>query len=131
MATNRNEAEEDDRAGEESEGSTFLMHDRTTVPTKTEDGGSSMNGMPTNSDRTRPDAFLLYSDDARRMRAILGMENANDGQDAGVDVTAEGGEGGDQQGQGEHQGTIRKTRLSFEVHDSLFIEMLLNTTDQE
>jgi hypothetical protein len=99
---------------EEAEQITFVL-----VKTKTEDGGSPV--APSTS--TGRDSFSRYSNDAVRMRHLLGLEDAQaanedirDHLDAGV--------------QADNDNTSRKTRLSFELHDSAFYEEWFRMLDQ-
>ncbi len=62
---------------------------------------------------TNADAFLFYSDDEVRMRAL------SDGR-VGANVNQESTE---------TEGIIRKTRISFELHPSVFFEDLLLAED--
>eukprot|EP00984_Skeletonema_dohrnii_P026609 scaffold15958_cov72-Skeletonema_dohrnii-CCMP3373.AAC.2 len=61
------------------------------------------------------DAFLLYSDDEVRMRTLSGGMVGADQESTSTETEGEG-EGGTRK---------RKTRLSFELHPSVFIENLL------
>lgn len=61
--------------------------ERILVPTKTEDGGGHRRAMAaadTSAAGARPDAFMRYSNDAARMRAILGMDGEDDSVDDGA-----------------------------------------------
>jgi hypothetical protein len=99
---------------EEAEQITFVL-----VKTKTEDGGSPV--APSTSKGR--DAFSHYSNDDVRMRHLLGLEDAEaanedirDHLDAGV--------------QADKGSTSRKTRLSFELHDSAFYDEWFRMLDQ-
>ena len=108
------EGQDDIAQEEEAEQITFVL-----VKTKTEDGGSPV--APSTS--TGRDSFSRYSNDAVRMRHLLGLEDAQaanedirDHLDAGV--------------QADNDNTSRKTRLSFELHDSAFYEEWFRMLDQ-
>ena len=81
------------------------------VKTKMEDGGSQA----ASSTRNGRDAFLRYSNDAVRMRHLLGHDE-EDAAAANEDIRDH------QEGADAEQATKRKTRLSFELHDSAFYE---------
>ena len=83
------------------------------VKTKTEDGGSQVASSSTRYGR---DAFLHYSNDTIRMRHLLG----HDEEDAAAAAANEDIQ--DHQEGAEVEATKRKTRISFELHDSAFYE---------
>ena len=78
------------------------------VKTKTRDGGSQVSSSTRRNGR---DSFLHYSNDAVRMRHLLGLEAEEPAVNGG---DAQGHEAG-----GDAEATTRKTRISFELHDSL------------
>ena len=104
--------------------------DKISVPTKTEDGGSS-NGQ---ADRIRSDAFSTYSDDNTRMLTLLGLDpNANPNEGEQVDWRQLTGFRGlrrrnneDEAGNGT---TPRRTRLSYELHPDVFWNMWFGDLD--
>ena len=79
------------------------------VKTKTEDGGSQVA-----STTNGWDAFLHYSNDTVRMRHLLGLEE-EDAAAANEDIR-------DHQERADVEATKRKSRISFELHDSAFYE---------
>jgi len=79
-----------------------------TVPTKTEDGGSLK---ATNA--TGRDAFMIYSNDNARSAAMLDQSADAGKEGRGVDPEV-------------NRPTVRKTRLSFELHPD---EFLLDMTE--
>ena len=82
------------------------------VPVPTFRNGSSLNsflqeaGFESEQQGDKVDAFLLYSNDEVRMRAISGGVLGADQESTSAESN-------------------RKTRLSFELHPSVFIEDLL------
>ena len=108
------------------------------VPTKTQDGGQVSSTQ---------DAFMLHSDDNMKMMTILGLHDGEDGQLDDNDMIEEfnqwcqGGRArrrrrdGDDESDGQDNANDngkepslpeRKTRISFEVHDSVFMFMFFN-----
>eukprot|EP00984_Skeletonema_dohrnii_P015460 scaffold6692_cov148-Skeletonema_dohrnii-CCMP3373.AAC.2 len=129
----------DGAAEDEDESSNMII-----VPTKTEDGGSTITnqvrayinnnnqnqGQETTS--TRPDAFQMYSDNDTRMLRLLGIEpagNPNEGEGEREDwrqLTGFTGIGEERRrSNGNDEGTPRRTRLSFELHLNAFENMLV------
>ena len=124
-----NEAREQDGT-QPPQGHTSVM---LRVATKTHDGGQVSSTQ---------DAFMLYSDDITRMMTILGLHDRGDGQ-VDNDVVEEFnqwrqddhvrrriGEDGDDESDGqdsandngnEPSSPERKTRISFELHDSVYM----------
>ena len=92
------------------------------VKTKTEDGGSPV---ASSTGRKVRDAFLQYSNNTVRMRHLLGLEEAEqanqDNQEDHLDAGVLADKGN----------TSRKTRLSFELHDSAFYEEWFGMPRQE
>ena len=82
------------------------------------------------------DAFAFYSNDFRRMKALLGKEEDSQEALAAVNDSIHGTNDGRRnvrrRGTGTRpiqEGVTRKTRISFEVHPSLIIEDLLFAED--
>ena len=109
------------------------------VPTKTEDGGSTIQeqeqagidqGQGQETTSSTSDAFSTYSDDDTRMLTLLGLDpNSNPNEDEQVDWRQLTGFRGlrrrnneDEAGNGT---TPRRTRLSYELHPDVFWNMLL------
>ena len=90
------------------------------VTTKTQDGGQVSSAQ---------DAFMLYSDDNTRMMEILGLRDDATEQ---IDLNHLGEAGDDESdrqdnangNRNEPASTERKTRISFEVHGSVFVSDL-------
>lgn len=109
------------------------------IPTKTQDGGSNTisrllnqyQGRGTTSTSTRPDAFKMYSDNDTRMLTLLGLDpNPSDGnlRQDWRQLTGFTGFGQEHRRQHHHNvdGTIeRRTRLSFELHESMIMYDIL------
>ena len=93
---------------------------KTSVPTFRENSLLQEAGIDKSEKQaTNADAFLFYSDDEFRMRALShGRVGANQDQ---VSAAAEG------------EGIVRKTRISFELHPSvlLFADDLLLAEDED
>lgn len=109
----------------------------TSVKTKINDGGISTGkankGATTSTRDIQNDAFLRYSNDDIRMAELLGLSSANADwrQLRNFQGQARVANLGDQGNANEEgQAAPRKTRLSFEVHDSLFSLMFLNENDE-
>ena len=82
------------------------------------------------------DAFAFYSNDFRRMKALLGKEEDSQEALAAVNDSIHGTNDGRRnvrrRGTGTRpiqEGVVRKTRISFEVHPSLIFDDLLFAED--
>ena len=82
------------------------------------------------------DAFSFYSNDFRRMKALLGKEEDSQEALAAVNDSIHGTNDGRRnvrrRGTGTRpiqEGVVRKTRISFEVHPSLIFDDLLFAED--
>ncbi|KAK1742288.1 hypothetical protein QTG54_006853 [Skeletonema marinoi] len=125
-ADSRDEATED-----KDESSNMII-----VPTKTEDGGSTItnqvrayinnNNLNRGQQTTRPDAFQMYSDNDSRMMMLLGIEpasNPNEGErEDWRQLTGFAGIGEERRRSNDGT-TPRRTRLSFELHLNAFENM--------
>mmetsp|Transcript_14365 Transcript_14365/g.31127 ORF Transcript_14365/g.31127 Transcript_14365/m.31127 type:complete len:182 (-) Transcript_14365:281-826(-) len=122
------------------------------IPTKSEDGGS--RSPKAAAERGTRDSFLKYSDDDTRMAELLGLNDDVDGEEAAnvnwreivgiqdrghiqrardgaADQEGQDGAGGDQVDQDGANGNPqeqnpprRNTRISFELHNSVFRDMV-------
>ena len=92
------------------------------VKTKTEDGGSPVAYSTVRKEGR--DAFLHYSNNTVRMGHLLGLEDA---QTANQDIQEDHLDAV----QADKDNTSRKTRLSFELHDSAFYEEWFGMPRQE
>ena len=101
------EGQDDIAQEEEAEQITFVL-----VKTKTEDGGSPV---ASSASRNGRDAFLHYSNDAVRMMHLLGLEDAEgvNHQDTQQDHP---------EAEVNAEDITRKTRISFELHNSAFYD---------
>ena len=138
----------DDAAAADALDEDEATEDKITIPTKTEDGGSSNQeqegsniseneneegqgqGEGTTSTSSRPDAFAIYSDDNTRMLTLLGLD-PNEGEQ--VDWRQLTGFRGFRRRNNEDEGgnetTPRRTRLSYELHPDVFHDMLFGDLD--
>mmetsp|Transcript_21059 Transcript_21059/g.38599 ORF Transcript_21059/g.38599 Transcript_21059/m.38599 type:complete len:165 (+) Transcript_21059:252-746(+) len=94
-----------------------------TVKTKTEDGGGG--SQPT--EKNGPDAFSKYSNTNVRMMYLLGLDDAAGGNEDNADwqhYTGYQGRWRLREGGVNQDGNARKTRLSTELHVSVFYGQL-------
>ena len=118
--------------------------------TNDNDGGSRSETATTTTSNSRPDNFQIYSDNDTRMRTLLGLEppsNPNDGeeQDDWRQLTGFQGLGHRRRQPGNDDDapeavpangnrettTPRRTRLSWEVHNSCFENMWMQRGELE
>ena len=93
-----------------------------TAKTKTEDGGSQ------GTENNGSDAFSKYSNTKVRMMHLLGLDDAVGGNEDNADwqhYTGYQGRRRLREGGSNQDGNTRNTRLSTELHDSVFYGQLL------
>lgn len=113
------ESQENDETQNEAEESTPRSIVRiVSVPTKTFDGGGDTS---TIFEHPEHDAFMRYSDTRTRMNALLGVQqNEEDDRAAGALIGR--AHDVDQEQEDANLSVRRRTRISFEVHDSLLLD---------
>ena len=140
--------DDDDAAAADALDLDEATEDKITVPTKTEDGGSSNQeqagrnigeneneegqgqGQGTTSTSSRPDAFAIYSDDNTRMLTLLGLDPNEDEQVDWRQLTGfRGLRRRNNEDEGGNETTSRRTRLSYELHPDVFHDMWFGDLD--